>query len=197
MVKRGFGSNAGPPSTSVGESSVKAKHQRTQPCEAVQHPIPPAAQRLRSTRHWSATWLAMVGNSSLGISLVSWGCKPVGWLSATRLSFFVRRHRMSHDSDKFWGASEKVCCGIGAFLGLVGGFDGAGIGGAVLGLIVGGVLGMFAGSLISGMVSYCSPSANPRDFAGCFSTIGIIIAILLGIGLLLALIGGLWGVGKR
>ena len=104
---------------------------------------------------------------------------------------------MSHKSDKFWGPSEVVCSIIGLLCGVVSGFDGGGVGGAILGAIIGGVIGVLAGSLFSGTVSYFYPSANPRDFGGAFSTIGIIILVLVAIGIVISLISNLWGVGRR
>jgi len=107
---------------------------------------------------------------------------------------------MEDDSDSAWGPCEKACTAIGTIIGILAGFDGAGVGGAILGALIGAVLGWIVGRVLSGFVEYTSPSASSHDVSGCFKTIGTIIGILIlvsiAIGVVVALIRGLWGVGK-
>ena len=64
-VESGVGVDAGPQSTSVREAGHKANHQRIQPCEAVQNPIPSAAERLRSTKATALNDTTLSMNASL------------------------------------------------------------------------------------------------------------------------------------
>ncbi len=100
------------------------------------------------------------------------------------------------DGDKFLGPNEKVFAAIGIAIGALGGFSDGGIGGAILGTIGGAIVGWCIGSLLSGAISYCSPSASSTDYSGAVKTILIMIAIPIGIVLLIGIIRALWGVGK-
>src|SRR5262249_32745433 len=86
---------------------------------------------------------------------------------------------------------------IGMILGVIVGFDGAGLGGAILGVILGGVIGFLAGCLITGTVSYISPGANPTDFVGAFKNLAFFVGILAAVVLVILFITGLWGVGRK